>query len=469
MSGTRSGRHTRQFAIPLLVVFGLATLGACAELQAAGATAGETNSVETQSGVGVQVAQATTTPKRPAAVSPLLAPAPDIFEARGRANWDGKRTLQGVWVAHPLAASARRVRIYNEQNGQAVDGALFKRDAALEGAAVLISSEAAELLGLVIGENTPLRIVAVKPIETPIEAPVQLSTEAEDKTDTPVESEATVETDGDDAQAVETEDKDPVKEETAETPAESEAEPETEVAAAPTPTAKPDPVDPDPEQPADAKPEPAASETATPEPATPEAATPEPAEAEPAETETAEVEPAEAEPAETELAKSEPAQPEPVEAEPAKTEPEQVELAKTEPEQVQPAKPEPAKEEVAAKDEDPDVDPPIRDRVFKFEDPPKEEPEAKQEQVAKAPAPQEASPLRRPFLAAGVFGVRSNATNLIARLKSKGIPAKSNKVNSGGKTLTRVVAGPFQNTNERNRARRELRKLGVRDAVPVRR
>ena len=92
-------------------------------------------------------------------------PAPDLFEATGRAVWDGKRTLQGVWVAHPLAASARRVRIFNETNGTAVDGALFKRDAALNGASVLISSEAAELLGMTVGETTELRIVAVTPVQ----------------------------------------------------------------------------------------------------------------------------------------------------------------------------------------------------------------------------------------------------------------------------------------------------------------
>lgn len=347
MSGTRSNRR---YLAPIWAILGVTALGACAELQAAGAS----STAETDPALGVKVAQASQTPKKPAAVSPLLAPAPDIFEARGRAVWDGKRTLQGVWVAHPLAASARRVRIYNEQNGQAVDGALFKRDAALEGAAVLISSEAAELLGFVVGENTPLRIVAVKPVEEPSEAPVELSAQAEDQTDQPVESAAAKpeETVG------ETETKDPKPA----APAQAEKEPEPQVAIV-TPVAKPKAPPQDPPKPA-----------------------------------------------------------------------------------VQPEE----------------------ERVFKFEDPPKEEPEPKPQQQAKA-EPKKASSLRRPFLQAGLFGVASNASNLVKRLKSKGIPAKSNQVKVGGKPYNRVVAGPFKTTAARNNARRELRRLGVKDAVPVRR
>src|SRR5690606_24385404 len=65
------------------------------------------------------------------ATSPQLVAVPDLFEATGTATWDGKRTLQGIWVAHPLATSARRVRIINKATGAAVDGALFKRDPAL--------------------------------------------------------------------------------------------------------------------------------------------------------------------------------------------------------------------------------------------------------------------------------------------------------------------------------------------------
>lgn len=369
MSGTRSGRQVKQYAVPICVVFGLVALGACTELQAAGTVSDAAQNPT----AGVQIAQASTKPKSPPAVSPLLQPAPEIFEASGRATWDGKRTLQGVWVAHPLAASARRVRIYNENTGTAVDGALFKRDAALEGASVLISSEAAELLGLVVGENTPLRIVAVKPVEAQ-PAPVELKTDAEDQTDTPIANNA-VDTDEPEADAQE----------------KADAQEEAEATAD------------------DAK----------------------------------------------EDAKED------------VVEDQSIAVAVVEPQA--PPKDDPAETTPTQDADEPEKnEEPKKDRVFKLEDPPKD-PDPKPVQQAKAPEAKKASPLRQPYVQAGVFGVASNADKLVKRLKRKGYPAKGVKVKSGGRTLTRVLAGPFQSTAERNRAQREIRKMGMKDAVPVRR
>jgi len=70
---------------------------------------------------------------------------------------------------------------------------------------------------------------------------------------------------------------------------------------------------------------------------------------------------------------------------------------------------------------------------------------------------------------AGVFGVPENAKRLIRRLKAKGIPALSKDVRSGSRTLSRVLAGPFMTTGERNSAQATIRKMGMKDAVPVRR
>ncbi len=98
-----------------------------------------------------------------APVSPRLVPAPAVFEASGTALWDGGRTVQGVWVAHPQTRIARRVRIYNTATGAAVDGALFGREATLTGPSMLVSSDAAGLLGMTPGEETELRVVAVAP------------------------------------------------------------------------------------------------------------------------------------------------------------------------------------------------------------------------------------------------------------------------------------------------------------------
>jgi hypothetical protein len=108
---------------------------------------------------------ATTAPAdRPGAVlSHELLPAPAAFEATGTARWDGRRTLPGVWVAHPQAGAARGVRIYNVATGAAVDGAVFTRDSVLAGPSMLVSSDAASLLGMAPGEVTTLRVVAVTP------------------------------------------------------------------------------------------------------------------------------------------------------------------------------------------------------------------------------------------------------------------------------------------------------------------
>lgn len=99
-------------------------------------------------------------------ISPMLAPAPELFDGKGRATWDGRRTLRGIWVAHPMAQSARRVRIYNLDNGAVVDGALFKRDPSDGDNSVIISSDAATKLGLQPKTPNRLRIVAVRPADT---------------------------------------------------------------------------------------------------------------------------------------------------------------------------------------------------------------------------------------------------------------------------------------------------------------
>lgn len=84
--------------------------------------------------------------------------APEEFQATGLALWDGSQTLPGVWIAHPLARTARRVRITNNETGTRVDAAMFLRDPNLSGPQIFVSSEAAELLGLTPGHGTPIAI-----------------------------------------------------------------------------------------------------------------------------------------------------------------------------------------------------------------------------------------------------------------------------------------------------------------------
>lgn len=333
------------------------------------------------------------------AISRNLEPAPEVFEATGLAEWDGKRTLRGIWVAHPLARTARRVRIFNTENNRAADGALFKRDTALGGPSVLISSEAAEVLGMQPGRSVELRIVAVTPVQRtdpPAPAP---QADVIDETATPVQNQTLQQ---------------------AATPA--------------TPN-------PEPAEPPETEPETATAET-TEDPAPEPPVTAEPQETfkwEPAET--VEVPQADTQPEAEVRSSDETAAVDPV---PAPSAPE----TKIEP--VQPRQPEPR----------PDTE-------FKFEPPPQPEPAhqpepAQEQQVAAA-----TSKLRRPFIQAGVFGVRTNATRLVSRLEKRGIPARTRKVGNG--TLTKVLAGPFQTIAERNKAQRTIRAMGMSDAVPVKR
>jgi hypothetical protein len=150
MSAARFLRRRRRGAAFLALCLCLQPVAACSEPGRRAAEPGGTGVVRT--------AQA----DRPrATLSPELLPAPAVFEATGTARWDGRRTLEGVRVAHPQAGAARGVRIYNVATGAAVDGAVFTRDPVLAGPSMLVSSDAARLLGMRPGEETTLRVVAV--------------------------------------------------------------------------------------------------------------------------------------------------------------------------------------------------------------------------------------------------------------------------------------------------------------------
>ncbi len=80
-----------------------------------------------------------------------------------------------------------------------------------------------------------------------------------------------------------------------------------------------------------------------------------------------------------------------------------------------------------------------------------------------------AGKLRLPYVQAGLFGVAENATKLVARLKARGIPATAKSLVANGKTFSRVIAGPFNDSTTRDKARSVIRSMGMRDARPVRR
>ncbi len=453
-----------------------------------------------------------------ALIDARLRPVPEEFEVEANAVWDGKRTLQGIWVAHPAAETARRVRIVNVDTGFAVDGALFRRDDSSGGPSVLVSSDAAAALGMTADEPATLSIVAIRrgPVTVPVapESAIAQSGLAEDPAD-----DATAEAAGPDDGT--TEDGAETAEATedagdAETLASADAgqtppasagdepggaEPAETLAAAEATEELAEPVDVETaavaeetaaaageaEEPAEA-----ADDTAR---ATWPIATDEADNAETAgqpvlglaaidttgaapRAPAREIEPEAPAPA-PEAGESgesaEPAEP----SEPAEADAWPIDTAALAPDAAETA--------TAASAPEPDTAPaPATEAAEPAPSPapapaPAAEPalaeSADEDDTGRraaldpdpaAPAAEpEPSPLGRPFIQAGIFGVQSNATRLIAAIEAAGYRAEGKPFRSQGRQMTRVVAGPFQSTAERREALRAIRELGTADAIPV--
>ncbi|MEM8792263.1 MAG: SPOR domain-containing protein [Pseudomonadota bacterium] len=429
-----------------IVLTGIGFLSACAEVE-----------------VGAEAVKAinqsiTTPPDNPAPrpadlyvpaagsrVNPSLEPAPAVFEERGRAIWDGRRTLQGIWVAHPNAEAAMRVRVIHARTGVSVDGALFRREASPGRAPILISSEAAKVLGLEPNESTPLLITALRPkgetpepvvaeidetgpeeeIELAAAEPDALEDEAEggtEPTDTATTRTFTFEPERDAAEVA----PDPV-----ETLAPPESVQEVEIASADVTTTD-----------VQAEEEEAEKEEAF--PLSEASTTPPPL---PPETEedvvTAAVAP-EAQAEESDpfpLTPVEPPEPEPVAAAtPVRTPAPVVE-------------PEPPSEQVSLPANEPPIEP---------VSPPSAEPPT-QEVAAIQPVEQNALPPSL-FVRAGTFSVRENADRLVTRIRAAGYPVIGRNFSSEGRELTTVTAGPFSSRQEQQKALKDIRAMGLTDA-----
>lgn len=88
--------------------------------------------------------------------------APDVFDVKDKAIWDGLPSFGGVWVAYPGNERPERVTITNEENGKNVVGALFKREAENPGPPLTVSSDAAAALGIVPGQPTLISVRALR-------------------------------------------------------------------------------------------------------------------------------------------------------------------------------------------------------------------------------------------------------------------------------------------------------------------
>ncbi|MBK0398496.1 SPOR domain-containing protein [Limibaculum sp. M0105] len=92
-----------------------------------------------------------------------------------------------------------------------------------------------------------------------------------------------------------------------------------------------------------------------------------------------------------------------------------------------------------------------------------------------APAPSDLTPAARTptrdtvnFIQVGIFAVRENSDRLVAQLADADIKAQAEPIDRSGRVLLRVIAGPFGNEIERDRALRVIEDLGIRDARLIR-
>jgi len=343
-----------------------------------------------------------------------LEPAPAIFEVRGRVAWDGDRTLQGIWLAHPDADGPRRVRIFNADNGRRVDGALFRRRSDGSGPEMVISSDAASALGMSAKRPAELRIVALRPVPAEVEPPA-----AQDAPDSQTGTAG-------------------MQDQPAQQPAGQGDGPEAEgqvAASAPDSgeAAEPEAGDAGEKQGSSG----AAADAAG--PARRAASGTGPPDAERGRTTFFERAPV---PARASMIR-------PVTPVPA-TEPTEPGVPKDDG---------PASEVDHIADE-PNADPPVGADPQSRTDTPA--PAASEGKSRRADAG-----LRRPFIQAGIFAVPGNARRLVDRLKAAGVPAQGRAMRFRGRDMTRVVAGPFRTRRDLREALTLVRRIGPDDAVPV--
>ncbi|MFQ5566209.1 MAG: SPOR domain-containing protein [Paracoccaceae bacterium] len=153
-TGPRSCRRGRERLLRVAAGAMILSAAGCAEIEV-GAEAYKTLA---QTNQPPPAQPAAPDPARVDLIDPSMRADPEAFHAADLALWDGARTLPGIWVAHPMAETARRVRLTNTETGARVDAAMFRRDPNLSGPRIVISSEAAERLGLTPGRATSLTI-----------------------------------------------------------------------------------------------------------------------------------------------------------------------------------------------------------------------------------------------------------------------------------------------------------------------
>ena len=202
-TGNQSCRRGRNSLFRMTIGAMILSMTGCAEIEVS-AEAYKTYARATEQPPAKPVLRSSA---RQDSIEPSMHPDPEAFHATGFALWDGVRTLPGIWIAHPMAEIARRVRLTNGETGTQVDAAMFRRDPGLSGPRIIVSSETAERLGLTPGHATPITIeglayradteaaaVVTSAAEEPVPAPddvLAADVPAEEAAAEPVEPEVT--------------------------------------------------------------------------------------------------------------------------------------------------------------------------------------------------------------------------------------------------------------------------------------
>lgn len=412
--------------------------------------------------------------------------APYLFSTTDQVLWDGKPTLEGLWVAHTATVVAQRVRITNPRTGTVIDGALLPRRTAGSRTGMVISAEAADALGMLPGVPAELELVAIEP-DTP---PLDFASTGDTQVETPRPSASAPPADlrpgdppastGAPDRAVPTEiasggqpgaDAAPatgrppppgatatgyvpagVREATATTPEASTASADEGGAEALMPTPDPAPAIVQKTAATPAEPPPDLASTGDIAPPTPS----------PARTTVA----VDATPAVTATSPpyvprvSEPAD-QPLAAEPA-----YVPTATPTGETAAPDIGETATAAGPQRAEPTETYVPDVVRTAAEPDAPAT-PAGPADATPGAPTADTAIADGKPYIQAGYFAVPEHAADLVRTLFAYGIPARNEATTVRGSSLNRVVAGPFASREARERALRQLRQIGIADARPA--
>lgn len=156
MTAGHTNRQNSFFIKPLGAIFALGLLAGCEDFQGFNIGNGGTEPTPAE-------ATSTTVVERDVE-------APEVFFVSEAGLWDGRPSLGGVWAAHPDVNEPERVIIKNKANGKFVIGALFRRERAIPGPRVQLSSDASSALSVLAGQPVEIEITALRREEAPVVA-----------------------------------------------------------------------------------------------------------------------------------------------------------------------------------------------------------------------------------------------------------------------------------------------------------